>query len=166
MIKDKFLKLIDAYKDDKDLLEFIDDSISKFPKYVDSVVTMEYRIPILRLRLEGQKYRDAVMNLDENRRMIHNTAMDACKQLNRISEMADLEPFFTGNPDSRQEVADFACEITNEFFASGTNKEQNIHDYITGNAKIDKNKSLDDIIEECSSDKASVSAVNENKHER
>ena len=54
---------------------------------------MEYRIPILRHRLEPEAYRNAVMNLDNNRRMAHDTAIGACRQLNRMSKAAGLEPF-------------------------------------------------------------------------
>lgn len=149
MIKDKFLKLVDAYKDDKDMLEFISDATGRFPKYVEVVVNMEYRIPILRHRLEPEAYRNAVMNLDNNRRMAHDTAIGACRQLNRMSKAAGLEPFYLGDEDSREEVAAFACQVTNEFFAHGTNKNRNLDSYVKERPRIDTEKSIDDIIAEC-----------------
>ena len=104
---------------DTDLAEFIEEQVNYFRKYVNSVVEMEIRIPIARFRMETEEFQRFVENLDSNRRKIHETAIDACRILNRICGMMNLEAFYPGDLEDRYQVADFCLVVVSEFFRDG-----------------------------------------------
>ncbi len=114
MIKEKYEKLIKASGDDAD---FVADQMDNFRRYVNSVVEMEIRLPLLRMRCSSiEDYQEKVMELDKKRRSSHECAIDSCNILNRLSEKLGLPAFFEGDTNDRYEVADFCLQVINELF--------------------------------------------------
>lgn len=123
MMKEVFLQLVDTCKHDSDLLQIIEDDMDSFRRYIDAVYSMEYSIPIIRARYEGQDVRDRIMVLDKNRRMAHDRAIVAVKRLNRYSEMYGVHKIFQGDVEDRYQVADFCQDIVDEFFGEREGKD-------------------------------------------
>lgn len=119
--KEVYNKMLEIANENKDteLVEFIGDQVNSFRKYVNSVVEMEIRIPVARFRMETEDFQRFVENLDSNRRKIHETAIDACRILNRICGMMGLEMFYPGDLEDRYQVADFCLKVVSEFFRNG-----------------------------------------------
>lgn len=122
MIKEKFLSLVSAYKDDEDVLDIVKNDIQAVGEYVNAVYMMETTIPILRTRFDGQKLRDRIEKLDSNRRFCHDRAIMGVKRLNRFAKMEGLEPIFSGDTDDRYQIADFCRDTMVEIFDGRTGK--------------------------------------------
>ena len=119
MYKEKIRNLMHAVKDDPDDLEFVESRMNAFTSYVSHVAWMETRIQRLTIEgVDGEAWRDAVESLDSSRRSKHNVAMDAINQLNRLSAVSGLPPFYDGPIDDehRNEVGDVIGSIVNEYF--------------------------------------------------
>lgn len=147
---DKIKNLINACKDDPDMLEFLGDQFDTFGDYVNAVARMEYKIPILRATKDDvADFQNAVQELDKMRRVYHNSAINACNILNRFSAKLGLEPFYEGSTDDRYQVADFAGRFVNELYCNGIYKEEReLHDALmNGEASIDKHISLENLVE-------------------
>jgi len=132
-IKKVFLELIEANKDDNDMLDIIADMMNSFSNYVASVYKMETLIPIIRFKYEGDDQQDRIMKLDTARKFAHENAINACNILNRMVKAAGIEePFYDGNIKDRYEVADFCIEVTKEFFNDGVEaaRAHNIKEYV------------------------------------
>ena len=123
MIKEKINKFVAAYCSeygvDKDDLVFLESKFDAFRTYVNVVTSMEYKIPIMRFRLEGEEYREAVAELDRHRRICHEDVIGTCSYLNRVSGMLGLEPFYEGDINDRYQVAEFAGEFVEELYQRG-----------------------------------------------
>ena len=91
MIKEKFLNLVDACKNDRDMLDIIESDMRALGEYVYAVHMMETSLPIIRINYEGQELRDRVEKLDHNRREHHERAIMGVKRLNRFAEMEGVE---------------------------------------------------------------------------
>ena len=76
-IKKNFLNLVNACGTRDDLLRMIESNMNLLLDYVCAVFNMETQLPIFRFRLDGEDYRDAVMELDQRRRRAHNAAISA-----------------------------------------------------------------------------------------
>lgn len=120
MIKEKIERLVNAYKEDGEVIEMINDTMDGFADYVQSVNQMENTINIMRFKLDAAEYRERLQALDRNRRIIHNGCIAGCKLLNRLSASVGLDKFFEGNIEERLEVAEFAMEVTKEIFDNRT----------------------------------------------
>ena len=118
---ENFKKLVEAWRDDEDVLELIENNMNSFAKYVESVYTMEYRIKMARIRFagEGEKIRDITMNLDRQRRICHEAAIRSVAQLCRWATMKGVNPIFDGDLEDRYQIADFCRAIVLHFFDSG-----------------------------------------------
>lgn len=108
--------LVKAYKDDKDVLEMIYDSLESMSSYVKAVNSMENTITVLRFKMDPEEYHIRVQELDRNRKIIHDGVISSIKFLNRISNVAHLPLFYSGDVDDRYEVATFAGEVVKEIF--------------------------------------------------
>jgi len=120
MLKQNYEKLVSALKDDDDTLEFIKERMDHICNYVDKVTMMEYTIPILNARFEGQDLRDKIENLDSQRRIAHEMAISAVKQLNRICVANSIDKLYTGDEDNRYEIADFCGLVVTTLFEDRT----------------------------------------------
>lgn len=120
MIKEKYETLLKTA--DVDDQEFIYDYMNAFRKYVNAVIRMEIRIPLIRMRMEPEDFQYEVMQMDNDRRRCHEAAIDACNILNRFSEKLGLPAFFEGDTTDRYAVADFCMEVCQELFMAGQHK--------------------------------------------
>lgn len=121
-MKEKFMALVEAAKKDEDsdfLLETIEDKIMTFPRYVETVYSMEMLTPVIYARYEGVELRDKIMNLDESRRMAHEGAIAACNCLNRLCDSLGVEKFCP-QTDDRCVIADFVGQFVYMIFLNGT----------------------------------------------
>lgn len=118
-MKKEFLQLIEAYKEDEDFLDAILENMSRIVRYVDAVTAMEYQIPIIYARYEGEEVRDKIQNLDSRRRTAHEAAIVAVAQLTRWAKVKEVSPMFDGDVTNRYEIADFCMDLVKEFFKEG-----------------------------------------------
>lgn len=122
MYKERIANLMKTVKDTEygeDDLDFIESRMKTFTDYVGHVAWMETRMQRLRIEgIKGQEYRDEVQHLDSLRRSKHDVAIDAINQLNRMSKMNGLEPFYEGDMDNmhRSDIGDAIGDIVNEYF--------------------------------------------------
>ena len=65
MIKEKINRLIDACKDDSDMLDIIQADVLSLGEYTQAVYSMEFSSAIIREKYEGEKVRDALLSLDD-----------------------------------------------------------------------------------------------------
>lgn len=119
MIKEKYIKLVDAYKDE-DTIDIIQSDIVAICLYFSAVCNMEVKMPVLRRTCEGEYLRDITTHLDEKRHDAHERAIAAIKRLNRYAQKKDLEPIFEGDADDRLQVAEFCKAVVDEFFDNRT----------------------------------------------
>ena len=120
MIKRKYEELVARFKDDDEMLEFIKERMQYICRYVESVTAMEYSMPLLRARFEGQELREKIENLDRNRRISHEAAISAVKQLNRLCVSEGVEKLYSGDEENRYEIGDFCGEVVNTLFEGRT----------------------------------------------
>lgn len=120
LIKEKFLNLVNACKNDSEMLEIIESDMKALGEYVYAVHMMETSIPIIHINYEGEELRDRVEKLDRNRRDHHDRAIMGVKRLNRFAEMEGVEKIFTGNIENRYAIADFCRDATVEIFNDRT----------------------------------------------
>lgn len=95
-IKKNFIALVNAWGTRDDILKMIENNMNLLLDYVCCVFNMETQLPILRFRLEGEAYRDAVMELDQRRRHSHNAAISGTAALCRMAAMRNVAPMFDG----------------------------------------------------------------------
>lgn len=128
--KENFLALVEAYSDDDMVLDMIASNMNNLGNYVDSVYSMEYRIPILRARLDAVDFQDAVMDLDRGRRNAHEAAISSVKILNRVAGKAGLPPLYDGDVENRYQVADFCMEVVKELFDDRLGVRHTVEDMV------------------------------------
>ena len=116
MIKEKFLNLVNACKNDSEMLEIIESDMKALGEYVYAVHMMETSLPIIHINYDGQELRNRVEKLDSNRRDHHDRAIMGVKRLNRFAEMEGVEKIFTGDIEDRYAIADFCRDATVEMF--------------------------------------------------
>lgn len=80
MIKEKFLNLVNACKNDRDMLDIIESDMRALGEYVYAVHMMETALPIIRINYEGQELRDRIEKLDHNRKAHHERAIIGVKR--------------------------------------------------------------------------------------
>lgn len=100
-IKKNFIALVDACGTRDDLLKMIENNMALLLNYVCAVFNMETQLPILRFRLEGEAYQDAVMQLDQRRRRAHNAAITGTASLCHVAAMRNVPPMFDGASDMK-----------------------------------------------------------------
>ena len=100
-------------KDDQDALC---DILPSFHAYVDTVVKYETKLMLNESVSMGQPYRDMVMQYDQVRHDCHETAIINVNVLNRLADLYDLSPVFTGSSANRHEVAQFCLEMDRFLF--------------------------------------------------
>lgn len=120
MRKEKINKLIEAWKDDKEVLDIIQADVLALGEYTQAVYYMEFSVAIIKAKYEGEEVRDALGKNDQSRHDAHERAIMGVKRLNRFALMKGLEPIFEGDIDNRYEVADFCCAIVKEYFDNRT----------------------------------------------
>ena len=92
------------------------DIIPPFHAYVDTVVKYEAKLLLNESVSMGQPYREMVAQYDQARHNCHETAIIHVNVLNRLADLYDVSPVFTGNSANRHEVADFCLELDRYLF--------------------------------------------------
>lgn len=128
MMKEKYINLVNACKEDADMLEIVNSDIAALGLYVNAVYMMETTLPIIRVRYDGEELRDRVERLDRNRRDYHERAIMGVKRLNRFAAMMNVEEIFDGDVNDRYAIADFCMETVTEIFNDRTGKNFSIQD--------------------------------------
>ena len=125
-MKNEFVELINAIKNNPDEddrmsdLNFADYCMTQFKEYVNTVYVYNYRMPIIYAMHEGEELRNMVTRLDINRKMAHDSAIAACKQLNRLcSNFYHTTIFCPKDENDRYDIANFCAQVVVEFFLSG-----------------------------------------------
>lgn len=100
-------------------------------------------------RWTTEQYQDKIVSLDQNRRMAHDRAVDACKILNRMCDMHQVEHICPDKYD-RATVADYVGNVMQEYYQEGLSKQrekdkQTSLDTAFDNAK--KAEKLDEYVE-------------------
>lgn len=119
MYRESIRNLMEANKEEPDVLDFIESRVNSFVDYVAHVNFMEVRIQRLTIEgIDGEAWRDAVESLDHRRRDKHEVAMNAVNQLNRLCTASDLPLFYDGPVDHehRNEVGDMIGQVVSEYF--------------------------------------------------
>lgn len=112
-IKENINELLKAYKEDDEILDYINDALKSFREYVNIVVEMEHTLPIIFEkygRIVGQQ---EVMRLDTSRKCAHNVAISNIKLLNKLSKKNNNTLFYEGEIDNehRYEIGNFIGQI-------------------------------------------------------
>lgn len=131
-------KTIKENQEDKELVEedldFLTNRIENFPKYFNSVITMEIRMEMAKFRLEGAELGEYRMNLDANRRAAHISVADSINQINKLCEIYNKDPIFelpgdkeklnSDSIDDREFAADLVYGFCKEVFLDSKSKER------------------------------------------
>lgn len=131
MYKESIKAIMEANKEDPELLDFVEERVNTFVEYVAHVTFEETRIQRLTIEgVDGEEWRDQVQKLDERRRDKHENAMNAAKQLNRLAAASGLEPFYDAPIDHehRNEVGDMCQAVVNEYFEGRNTRSLTIAD--------------------------------------
>ena len=120
------IKLSPKLKEEKaDDFEFLINRLEKLPNYVNRVYMMNLKMPILRAKYdEPSELEYHIRELDEKRRIAHDSAIDACKQINRMAKTYNCQNLFCPielenvaiDSDLRHNIAVFIGEFVNEVF--------------------------------------------------
>ena len=163
-IAKKYEALINACKNDTELLDFIAERLAKMPEYVNKRVQhIIYSYTHSGRVLNDDNVLNKLCELDRLRTNAHETAICACQQLNRISQSMNLPLFFEGDLNDREQVACFASEVTIIFFDnnkmySRTKPKDLLDDMVSDNYYIDiKDKSIERL---CRNSKTSIDYEN------
>jgi len=118
LVKKAINRLIEEMekKSAKEDIEIVQSFVQDCSKYVDAVVNMENAITVSRFILEPDAYREHLVNLDKSRKIAHDSLIVSVKLVNKLCRLYDVDPIYKGS-DSRIEVAEFAKQVVDEFFA-------------------------------------------------
>lgn len=111
-------------KDKEEALDFVEEYLNKLIKYINIVVKEQEMKQIWKLRYDGEQLRDHLQDIDKERSIIHDAAINSLNILNRLSENLGLEPFADVDTKDRHAVAELLGEYTHELFQRGIG---NIH---------------------------------------
>ena len=98
---------------------FIAAQLQTFPDYTNTVIRQQIMQPIWYAKLDGQELRDAVSNMDRQRKSAHDAAIAGITILNRFSKNLDLEPFADIDTTDRHAVQEFVGTYVNEVYNQG-----------------------------------------------
>jgi len=121
MLKEKLTGLSLKIKSSDNLykdmdIEFVENYAKKCGEYVEKVNAMESAISIARYRMEAEEYREYIMELDRSRKIAHDALIADTKVLNKICQIYNYPLIYTGSFEDRNEIAEFAKKIVDEFF--------------------------------------------------
>ena len=113
--KDTIQDLIYAYRDDGEMLEFIEEAILSFEKYHSAIIALEAKQRLYRAgAMSGDAYREIVPQMDAVRTACHNTVLSNVSALNRMAEQEGLPAVYDGviskEQPHRRQVADAVME--------------------------------------------------------
>lgn len=107
---------IDNNEDREFQIEMLENLAVECADYISAVANMENSINVARFRLDGEDYRDLIVNLDKSRSRKHNVVISSVKVLNKLCFMHDLDKIYKGDVESRIEIAEFAKDYIDELW--------------------------------------------------
>lgn len=112
-------------------LEFVEDQFDAFRKYFNAVYEdicagETAKVFLSSGRWTTEQYQDKIVSLDQNRRMAHDRAVDACKILNRMCDMHQVEHICPDKYD-RATVADYVGNVMQEYYQEGLSKQRDTY---------------------------------------
>lgn len=84
MRKEKINKLIESWKDDKEVLDIIQADVLALGEYTQAVYYMEFSVAIIKAKYEGEEVRDALGKNDQSRHDAHERAIMGVKTSEQI----------------------------------------------------------------------------------
>jgi hypothetical protein len=116
-LKNLMMKIEKQNSENKDLeKEMLEDLAKDCGEYISCIINMENTINLAKTRLEAKEYQELITTLDRSRTTTHNVVISGVKVLNRLSVLYEFPLVFTGNVNSRIEVAEFAKIYLDELF--------------------------------------------------
>lgn len=97
-------------------LTYVKKGVEAICYYVQTVDIEETQVRIAYAKLEGEELRDAVEHADRLRRYAHEAAIAYTSSLNTMCLNNGVELLYTGDIDSRYQVADFCGEVSKTLF--------------------------------------------------
>ena len=121
MLREKFNQLTEAIKSSgaeflRDDLTTLEDSIKQCGEYIKAINNMEAAITTARFRMEPEDHRAYIMQLDNTRRLEHNSLIVSVRVINRLCSIYRIEPIYKGDLENRIQVAEFAKSVVDEMF--------------------------------------------------
>lgn len=138
----RLYELADAWKEDPEDLDFIEDEVKQIGSYVERVFAMETQIPLCMARYEGQDLRGRITTLDSNRKIAHEAAIGAVNILGRMAVQKNIEPLFTREDktdtrpfdlhdlNDRNTVHEFCKELVDQAFDDKSGREFDIDKFM------------------------------------
>lgn len=105
--------------DKEEAFDFVSEQLEKFPQYTNIVIREQIMMPIWRFRYDGEELRDKIQDIDQKRKIAHDSAIASVNILNRLSKNLGLEPFADIDTNDRHEVANFVGQYVNEVYNKG-----------------------------------------------
>lgn len=104
--------------DEADALETIESAMKSLVDYQNSVIHQQIMQPIFNVKYMGEpdKMQEAIMGLDQKRRIQHESAIANCNMLNRISQAYGVPDFAPIDTKDRYQVADFIGQFCGEVY--------------------------------------------------
>lgn len=110
-------EMFDGDKDEA--LDFVGSHLEKFPNYVNIVIREQIMTPIWKQRFDGEILRNHIQDIDQQRKIAHDSAISSINILNRLSKNLGLEPFADIDTTDRHTVANFVGQYVNELYNNG-----------------------------------------------
>lgn len=115
MYKEKIEKLIEKENIQLDDIEFIDDIIVNFKKYIFFLQDTNTFPFLFKNILSKDDYNDKIIQKDKTRTFAHNKAIDGMRQINRLCEIYDCEKIFDLDLENRKKVKEEIEKFLFEF---------------------------------------------------
>lgn len=116
MYYEKIQAVIEAWKDDNDVMIMIKMALDACTQYVELVNNMETFIRTRQFHLDPDEFRESVMNLDRSRKFAHDNVISQITLLNKLATMKDLPKPYEGSMDVRWEIGQVAGDLAKEIF--------------------------------------------------
>ena len=121
-IKGDYLALLHAYRAEHEDIDLIIEQMNRIAAYQHHVWEMTMMEPVLRIKYEGQEFRDRFKEIDTTRTNKHEAAIIGTAILTRMAHAKNIQPMFRGDVTNRYDVAEFAGNVADVFYRDGQSK--------------------------------------------
>lgn len=105
-----------------DAVETIEKALFSFPNYANIVIREQIMVPMWRIRLEADDFRERVQDIDRQRHNYHEAAIASVNILNRICGLIGVDYFADIDTNDRYAVADMVGDFVIELYRAGTDR--------------------------------------------
>jgi hypothetical protein len=116
MYKQIISVLVRENKDDKIILDFLNDSLNLFANFVRISAEADNCVNILRHRLDPQDYRERLGCLRTNLDITKGSIKISIRIMNDLCKKANMEEIFANYFDDDKELIDFIKLVVDELF--------------------------------------------------